>query len=78
MADTKIILVKNGQVSAIVFPGERIDNTYGTVVAEVDMSVEIGVGDVYPAADAAPAKKTSKKAAADPAPAADVTETPAA
>lgn len=71
MADTKIILVKNGQVSAIVFPGERIDNTYGTVAAEVDMSVEIGVGDFYPPAEAPTAKKTSKKADAS-------AETPAA
>ncbi|MDR5879010.1 hypothetical protein [Caballeronia sp. LZ032] len=69
---TKIILVKHGQVSAIAFPGERIDNTYGTVAAEVPHDHPIGVGDHYPAKDAVPAEPVKAKAGKK------VTETPAA
>ncbi|KVT46721.1 hypothetical protein [Burkholderia multivorans] len=65
MADTKFIWTKNGQVFAITFPGERVDSTYGTLAAEVDLDFPIGVGDVYPPkdvpADAAGAKKATKK-----------------
>jgi hypothetical protein len=72
MAHTKIILVKHGQVSAIVFPGERIDNSFGTVVAEVPHDHPVGVGDhyVHPESTAVPAKAKASKAKA--------TETPAA
>ncbi|OXJ32680.1 hypothetical protein CFB82_20060 [Burkholderia sp. HI2714] len=65
MADTKLIWTKNGQVFAITFPGERTDNTYGTLAAEVDIDTPVGVGDIYPPedarADAAGTKKAAKK-----------------
>ncbi|VBI24566.1 hypothetical protein [Burkholderia pseudomallei] len=61
MADKKLIWTKNGQVFAVTFPGERTDNTYGTLAAEVDIDVPVGVGDVYPPKDA-PAPEAVKKA----------------
>lgn len=65
MADTKLIWTKNGQVFAITFPGERTDNTYGTLAAEVDIDTPVGVGDIYPPedtrADATGTKKAAKK-----------------
>ncbi|HDR9130803.1 TPA: hypothetical protein QDA91_001900 [Burkholderia vietnamiensis] len=64
MADKKLIWTKNGQVFAVTFPGERTDNTYGTLAAEVDIDTPVGVGDVYPPKDAPDApKKTAKKSA---------------
>ncbi|KVL67354.1 hypothetical protein [Burkholderia ubonensis] len=64
MADKKLIWTKNGQVFAVTFPGERTDNTYGTLAAEVDIDTPIGVGDIYPPADAPDVpKKGAKKAA---------------
>ncbi|KVO83324.1 hypothetical protein WL21_09840 [Burkholderia ubonensis] len=62
MADKKIIWAKNGQVYAITFPGERSDNTYGTAVAEVDLDVEVSVGDVYPPVESTPAPAAKKSA----------------
>ncbi|AIO68654.1 hypothetical protein [Burkholderia oklahomensis] len=65
MADKKLIWTKNGQVFAVTFPGERTDNTYGILAAEVDIDTPVGVGDIYPPqdaqADAAPTKKAVKK-----------------
>ncbi|KWH50721.1 hypothetical protein [Burkholderia cepacia] len=65
MADTKLIWTKNGQVFAITFPGERTDNTYGTLVAEVDIDTPVGVGDIYPPedtrVDATGTRKAAKK-----------------
>lgn len=63
MADKKLIWTKNGQVFAVTFPGERTDNTYGTLAAEVDIDVPVGVGDIYPPEDDAPPKKVAKKSA---------------
>jgi hypothetical protein len=59
---TKIILVKHGQVSAIMFPGERSDSTYGAVAAEVPHDHPVSVGDHYPPKDEAPAAPVKAKA----------------
>ncbi|CAJ6881044.1 Uncharacterised protein [Burkholderia pseudomallei] len=64
MADKKFIWTRNGQVFAVTFPGERTDNTYGTLAAEVDIDTPVGVGDIYPPKDDAvpeAAKKATKK-----------------
>jgi hypothetical protein len=61
---TKFIFVKNGFVSAIVFPGEPVNNTYGEAAGEVPFDTAIGVGDKYPADGDAKPVKTPKKAAA--------------
>lgn len=80
MADikTKFIFVKNGYVSAITFPGEPVNNTYGDAAGEVPFETVVGVGDAWPLADAAPAKKTTKKAAASTDATADTTTADAA
>lgn len=64
MADikTKFIFAKNGAVSAIVFPGEPVNNTYGEAVGEVPFETEVGVGDAWPLeADTKPKKAAAKK-----------------
>jgi hypothetical protein len=69
MADikTKFIFTKNGAVSAVVFPGEPVNNTYGEAAGEVPFETEVGVGDAWPLADTSAPKGKAKKAA-DPAP----------
>lgn len=67
MADikTKFIFVKNGAVSAILFPGEANHGAYGQPAGEVPFETEVGVGDTWPKADSAPAKKGVKKSEAE-------------
>lgn len=85
-ADKKVIFVKSGYVKAILFPGEVGAVSYGDAI-EIDGTVEVGVGDQWPAPEpkAAPTKAAKAKAtkaadtqaAADPTPAAASAEAPA-
>lgn len=64
MADinTKFIFVKNGAVSAILFPGEPVNSAYGQAAGEVPIDAEVGVGDTWPKVEATSTKKSAKKA----------------
>lgn len=56
------IWVKDGQVSAVTFPGEPVSHNPGVCVGEVPIESCPGVGDFYPPKDAPKTKVKSKSA----------------